>query len=294
MLTTKNGDKVFPIAIGTWTINNSTRAENIEAILYNISKGGNLIEANATNHYSGGESFDVCVQALKQVDRDKIFITAVLMEANNEDDIDKNLEIYLSKLGTDYVDCISWGTTLDNLGLPIERYLAKMNQLKKQGKTRFVGISNISPEDYKKYGPFDYFEGLYNFECRINEDNGLLSMSENFFAYQPLRRNRTAKMNYPILVELSKKYDKTQNQIILNWLLKHKKIKVLLKAANKQHIDENFDSLGFDMSPKDYTAMDNFRSEFFDNLQVVFHTPTESEKAQGKIVIHQIPNQEPS
>ena len=35
-----------------------------------------------------------------------------------------------------------------------------------------------------------------------------------FCAYQPLRRNRTANRNYPLLIELSNKYNKTQNQIL--------------------------------------------------------------------------------
>jgi|GEM_PF-1810837 len=294
MLTTKSGESVFPIGIGTWTINKSNSNENITAIKYNLLRGGNLIELNY--HYDNWESVEVCAEAIKEIDRSQIFIVVAMMGNYNnnkcEEDIETALDMYLEKLGTDYVDCISWGTTIDNLKDPTN-YFKTVKKLKKQGKTRFIGISNITCEDYKKYGPFDYFEGLYNFECRINQDNGLLEIAKNFFAYQPLRRNRTSQMNYPLLLELSNKYGKTQNQIILNWIIKNKQINVLLKATDKKHIDENFESIEFEMDRNDYDAMDNFRSEFFDNLQVVFHTPTEEEKSQGKVVIHQVPNQNP-
>ena len=149
-------------------------------------------------------------------------------------------------------------------------------------------MSNLSPKDYDKYGPFDHFEGCYGLEIKIYEDNGIIDKAKSsFVAYQPLRRNRTAKMNYPILVELAKKYKKTQNQIILNWIIKHKGIKVLCKSTDITHIDENLQSIDFDMTTKDYKKLDEFRQPFFDNLKVKFR-----ENEEG-VLIHQLPNQDP-
>ena len=167
-------------------------------------------------------------------------------------------------------------------------YLSVVKSLQKEGKTRYIGMSNLSPNDYEKYGPFDHFEGCYGLETKIYEDNGLLEKSKtSFVAYQPLRRNRTAKMNYPLLLELSKKYNKTQNQIILNWIIKHKEIKVLCKCTDIPHIDENLQALSFDMDLADYIKLDEFRQPFFDNLKVKYR-----ENEEG-ILIHQVPNQDP-
>jgi diketogulonate reductase-like aldo/keto reductase len=93
---------------------------------------------------------------------------------------------------------------------------SKLEALQQAGKTRYIGMSNLSPEDYDQYGPFDYFEGCYGLETKVYEDNGVLEKAKSvFFAYQPLRRNRTAMRNYDVLVELAEKYNKTQNQIII-------------------------------------------------------------------------------
>ena len=281
---------LHPIGIGTWTISKETYDKDIKGLLYSFEKGQNSIECNAS--YLAGESLDVVADFIKQIDREKIFINAVMTYGvKNAGDVHKFLDLYLKKLGTTYVDCITYGATLDFLekeGFAPSEYLKVVRELQKQGKTRFIGMSNLSPEDYEKYGPFDHFEGCYGLETNVYEDNGLLDKAKSsFVAYQPLRRNRTAKMNYPILIELAKKYDKTQNQIILNWIIKHKGIKILCKCTDIPHIDENLQSLDFDMELEDYTRLDEFRQPFFDNLKVKFR-----ENEEG-ILIHQVPNQDP-
>jgi diketogulonate reductase-like aldo/keto reductase len=95
-------------------------------------------------------------------------------------------------------------------------------------------------------------------------------------------------MNYPILVELAEKYGKTQNQIILNWIIKHKGIRVLCKCTDISHIDENLQSLDFNMELEDYIKLDNFRQPFFDKLKVKYRDNEDG------ILIHQVPNQDPN
>ncbi len=93
-------------------------------------------------------------------------------------------------------------------------------------------------------------------------------------------------MNCPILVELAKKYNKTQNQIILNWVVKHKGIRVSCKCTDIVHIDQNLQSLEFEMEGSDYVKFDDFRQPFFDNLKVKYR-----ESGDG-VLIHQVPNQD--
>ena len=282
---------LHPIGIGTWTISKANYDKDINGLLHSFNKGQNSIECNAS--YLAGESLEVVADFINQIDREKIFINVVMTYGvKNEDDVYKFLDLYLKKLGTTYVDCITYGATLDFLekeGFAPNEYLKVVKELQRQGKTRFIGMSNLSPEDYEKYGPFDHFEGCYGLETKVYEDNGLLEKAKSsFVAYQPLRRNRTAKMNYPILIELAKKYDKTQNQIILNWIIKHKGIKILCKCTDISHIDENLDSLDFDMLLSDYERLDEFRQPFFDNLKVKYR-----ENEDG-VLIHQVPNQDPN
>lgn len=70
------------------------------------------------------------------------------------------------------------------------------------------------------------------------------------------------------MIELANKYNKTQNQIILNWIIKEKKIKPLIKCTNIDRIKQNLDSMNFEMEKEDYSRLNNFRSEEFDNVKI--------------------------
>ena len=281
---------IHPIGIGTWTISKDTYDKDIKGLLYSFQKGQNAIECNAS--YLAGETLEVVADFIKQIDREKIFINVVMTYGvKSPDDVYSFLDLYLKKLNITYVDCITYGATLDFLekeGFAPRDYLKVIKDLQQEGKTRYIGMSNLSPEDYVKYGPFDHFEGCYGLETKVYEDNGVLDKAKSsFVAYQPLRRNRTAKMNYSILVSLAEKYNKTQNQIILNWIIKHKGIKILCKCTDLPHIDENLQALDFVMDEDDYVKLDEFRQPFFDGLKVKYR-----ENEEG-ILIHQVPNQDP-
>lgn len=116
------------------------------------------------------------------------------------------------------------------------------------------------------------FEGLYNLECKQNEDVGILDYCKNhnilFLNYQPFRRNRTANHNYSVLVELANKYNKTQNQILLNYYVYEKKLLPITKANKIEHIDLNLGALNFRMEQEDYNKLNEFRCKEFDRLEV--------------------------
>jgi len=139
--------------------------------------------------------------------------------------------------------------------------------------------SNIRKSNIDTIKNDNYFKDKLNEIIDYCKDHNI-----KFCAYQPLRRNRTANRNYPLLVELSEKYSKTQNQIILNWIIKHKKLNVLIKTTNNNRINENINSLNFEMDIKDYNKLDSFRAEEFDNIVIDW-------EGKGGITVDQLANQ---
>ena len=127
---------LHPIGIGTWTISKATYDKDIKGLLYSFEKGQNSIECNAS--YLAGESLDVVADFVKQIDREKIFINAVMTYGvKSADDVHKFLDLYLKKLGTTYVDCITYGATLDFLekeGFTPSEYLKTVREIQKLGK----------------------------------------------------------------------------------------------------------------------------------------------------------------
>ncbi|MDR2540386.1 MAG: aldo/keto reductase [Candidatus Peribacteria bacterium] len=167
----------------------------------------------------------------------------------------------------------------------------EMKKLVTKGKAKSLGISNTNLQQlsdlYPSY-PIAIFEGIYNFECKIYEDIGVLDYCKAhniaFVCYQPLRRNRTANRNYSLLVTLAEKYHKTQNQILLNRIIKEKGLLPLVKTSNPERIQENIASLNFTLEKADYQQLNDFRSEEFDSVKI-------DRNNQGGISIDQLANQ---
>lgn len=71
-----------------------------------------------------------------------------------------------------------------------------------------------------------------------------------------------------MLVELANKYDKTQNQILLDYYIYEKKLIPITKANKIEHIDLNLNALDFKMEQEDYNKLNEFRCKEFDELEV--------------------------
>ena len=288
MLKTKSGKVVSKIGIGTWTIDKNNIDKELEALNFYYQNGVNYIDVVLA--YDNGKVLDVVNEFLKTIKREDIFINAFITFGCNElSNVEAQIDYYLSKLNTNYLDCVTLHT-VDVLGFSFNEYVAEICRLKETGKFLNIGYSNLSPDQLNLVvGKCDIFEGLYNLECKHNEDNDIIDICKKnniaFYAYQPLRRNRTALQNYPVLIDISNNYNMTQNQVLLNWMILHKKIGVMIKSSNVSHIAENLDSINYVIKKEDYLKLDNFRSEKFDNI--VYSYVNE----EGKIRIDQIPNQ---
>ncbi len=69
-------------------------------------------------------------------------------------------------------------------------------------------------------------------------------------------------------IDLAKKYSKTQNQILLNWIVKSKRIWALVKTSNISTAKENLDALNFTLEEMDINILNTFRDKRFDNIQI--------------------------
>jgi diketogulonate reductase-like aldo/keto reductase len=266
---------IFPIGIGTWGIggyaqinpqNNDDKQK--EALTYSINHGMNLIEA--TWWYAEGHSVQLISDAIKQSEkkRDDLFITSTVYPYSNPtiNKAEKEIEIVLKTLNTKYLDVAvfslsslpQWGET---------KSIKLLNKLIKNKIIRFVGLTNFNLEmltKFKKEFSDKLFshEVTFSFEIRENQDLNILSFADNNkiknIIFQPLRRNRTAVRNWPLLINLSNKYHRTQNQVILNWIVT-KGYYPLTKSETIDHIDEHLDSLNFRMELSDIKKLDDFR-----------------------------------
>ena len=280
---------IFPLGIGTFRIDLTQKEASMNALIESFKFGQNYIDTSYL--YENGNVMAFIGEFIKKVGRDKLFITTKIEPTvEKTTDIEEQLNRYLEIMDIDYVDCLMLHSVIFTK-LPLIETYKEMNRMIERGKAKSLGLSNSNLKQLKEINeqyPISIYEGVYNLECKLNENIGIIDYCKNnnivFCAYQPLRRKRTANRNYPLLVELANKYNKTQNQIILNWIIREKKINVLIKTTNNNRINENINSLNFEMDIEDYKKLNLFRAKEFDDIVIDW-------EGKGGITVDQLANQ---
>lgn len=270
-----NKNDLFPIGIGTWGIGGFAERKpgnddqkQASVLVHMLKKGMNYVELNVWT--AQGHSVELVSEAVKQagVRRENLFLSqaiysytaSMLTAAKNE------LEGILKLFGTDYIDSLSLNeAAIAAIGK--DQLYVWYRELLASKKVRYINLNNPSLETLtdakQKFGDKLFSVEIgFNFEIRENEENGIISFAgkNNVLCviYQPLRRNRTAKRNWPLLVELSAKYGKTQNQILLNWIVSRGYLP-LTKSETAAHIDEHLESTRFILNEEDTEKLNAFR-----------------------------------
>ena len=283
-------ENFYPIGIGTFKLNLEEREKALKGLLYSYEKGQNFMSTALV--YDNGNVVDFLRDFFKKVDREKIFLMTHLERyIEKKEDVEKQVDSYLLKMNLDYLDSVQVHTSYVSK-IPLLDTYYEIKKLVQKGKVRKISVSNSNLDELKEidkeFGVYT-FEGVYNLECKLNENIGLLDYCKEkdikFICYQALRRNRIANQNYPLLVELANKYGKTQNQILLNWLIKGKGVMALIKSSNIENIDSNLEALNFEMSKDDIESLNKFKHEGFDNVKIDW-----GETGDG-VLIDQLANQ---
>ena len=201
--------EVSPIAFGGnvfgWTIDQEKSFEIIDGF---VGAGFNLIDT--ANNYSywvkgndGGESERIIGNWLKKRRiRDKVVIATKVGGRNKTMDnantsrkhIKEEVDKSLTRLQTDYIDL--YQTHYDDGVTPIEETLSVYQDLIQEGKIRWIGASNISPERLLKSLEIAEEYNLPKYQSLQPEYN--LYERENYETiYEPIvMKNNLGVMNY--------------------------------------------------------------------------------------------------
>lgn len=130
----KTGFKVGDLSSG-----NPTNEAVLRALL---NSGVNLIDTGES--YMNGNSERIIGRVLKDFDRSKIFINSKLYtekEFPSKKEVIQRTNDCLERLQTDYVDCMMIHSAENSKILKDKAFQEGMEQLKKEGKVRHVGVS---------------------------------------------------------------------------------------------------------------------------------------------------------
>ena len=268
--------KVPSLGLGT-----AYMTTDISEIVYSsIKDGTRLIDTAAV--YGSEEGVGKGVKkAIKEgiIKREDLFITTKLSKYEMTDP-ESCIKKSLKKLDMDYIDLylIHWPKFFDydkkgnkiNL-VPLHKVWPIMESFVEKGYTKYIGVSNFNVQSLLnllsfckikplvneiEFHPYLFQKQLVNF-CR-REDIIL-------FGYNPLvkgcycadtaEENMRNLLGEKIILDLSKKYNKTVGQIVLNWSISREVIPIPM-TSNLHRMKENLESTEFIMDKNDLQKID--------------------------------------
>lgn len=172
----------FPLAS---VFNQITTVEAEKLVKDFVDKGGYYIDTAPL--YGNGEVEKILGRALKSTPRDKFYLitktvkhvdeNGTLFKSGKYEDVVKQIDNSLNRLGMDYVDCLMVHSP--DKDVPIEETLSAMEELQKTGKVKDLAVSNVNLEELKEYNKTGKIKFVQNSFSMINRS--ISSELEKYF-----------------------------------------------------------------------------------------------------------------
>ena len=296
----KSDLKVSEIAFGCWAIGGwmwgpADDNESIQAIQRALELGINFFDT--ADIYGHGHSEEILASALENRRREVIIATKVGVRYENKkfridlspEYIKQALDASLKRLRTDYIDLyqVHW----PDLNTPLEVTFEALNECVKQGKIRYIGVSNFNSEqliESLKYSkiishqpPLNLFKRDYEISvipyC-FKENIGVIPYSpmakglltgkyqsdavleDMARAGDPLFKGRAFKRNLAIIEALKRfaeKSNKNVAQLAIAWVLSHPAVTAVLCGARcSTQIETSVGAVGWRFSQKELSKIE--------------------------------------
>jgi diketogulonate reductase-like aldo/keto reductase len=272
----KTGIKVTLFGMGTYydpgwiaaakLLRMKPRSEmHLRAINTGLDQGVNFID---TAEIYGTEP--LVGKAISGRKRDEIFIATKVWRSNLDyESVIKSCEGSLRNLQTGYIDL--YQIHFPNKRIKISETMRAMEYLVKEGKIKYIGVSNFSlkqmldTEEALKTNELASTQMPYSLvDSRIEKD--ILPHCQDrkiaVLAYYPLGHGKLGSENKSLsaaVEDISKNHGgKSLSQIALNWFYsKHENVFPIPRASNPEHVSENVGSVGWRLSNEEINRLES-------------------------------------
>lgn len=242
-----NSQASIPVlGFGTWQLVGDT---GVKAVAKALEVGYRHIDT--ADRYGNHKEI---TQAIRQslVKREDLFITTKIPQTLlSRENIFLSVDRYLQELNTNYIDLllIHW----PNKNIPIVETLGAMEELKKQGKVKAIGVSNFTIHHLKdaKATGVEVTNNQVELHPTFNQKELREYCQANNIvvtAYSPLGRGQD--IGLPLFKDLAKKYNASPAQVILNWILNLGCV-AIPKSEYPDQIEDNFKTLNWTLDKDD-------------------------------------------
>lgn len=270
-----NNEAIPLVGIGTWEMGGRHMADtsNDRACIKAIQKAVELgmTHIDTAEKYGNGHTEELVGEALAQMDRDKLFLTSKVAAKNlSYDNILRAVERSLNRLNTDFLDL--YLIHAPNPNIPMKESFRALDRLMDEKLIRRYGLSNFDVPQMEEawnaaqrpiwanqieYNLITRNQGVFNRDMEKAIIPWCLQHDIVVIPWRPLAKGELANLRSPLLERLCKKYNKSRSQLALNWLVNKPDTLVIPKAINRDHLEENAASVGWQMDNNDYLELDN-------------------------------------
>jgi len=244
-----SGERVSAFGMGAWNIGDdrATRAEEIATLRLGLDLGATLIDT--AEMYGDGRSEELVGEAIAGR-RDEVFLVSKVYPHNaSRKGVPAACERSLKRLKTDRIDLylLHWRGSV-----PLAETMAAFAALRKAGKIRHYGVSNLGLADMQELcktpGGKDVAANqlLFNLARRGIEWDLLPWLRERdvpvpVMAYSPIEQARL--LRDARLAGFAKRHGMTPSQAALAWLLAKDGVIVIPKTGRRERLKENLVAL---------------------------------------------------
>lgn len=234
-----------------------------------VDRGVNLIDT--AKIYGYGESEEIIAEALHPYPEDLLITTKAgfkpgkiapgetsLPPLGNPDHIREECEKSLRRLRVDAIDL--YQVHVSDPDVPYEETVGAFSDLRRQGKVRHIGVSNVDAEHLgiaQSICEVVTVENRYNVGDRASE--AMVALCEErgivFFPWQPVAPEDQGVRR--ALAAVAQGHGVSVQQVALAWLLGQSHIVVPIPGTtNIDHLDDNVDAAWLSLTDAEIAALD--------------------------------------
>jgi aryl-alcohol dehydrogenase-like predicted oxidoreductase len=148
--------------------------------------------------------------------------------------------------------------------VPFEESVGALVELKKEGKIRHIGLSNVTVEQVEraqKLTPIVSVQNRYSVFERTSEPV-LEYCSGEDMAFLPWRPVEGGTLNAGVVAEIARRNNATPSQIALAWLLAHSPAMLPIPGTSRvAHLEENLGAVALELAPAELAELDKIAPE---------------------------------
>jgi 2,5-diketo-D-gluconate reductase A len=260
-----NGVEMPILGFGVFQVKDLEQCER--SVVDAIATGYRLIDT--AQSYENEEAVGKAIKR-SGVAREELFITTKLwIQSNGYEETKKAFENSLKRLQLDYLDLYLIHQPFGD----IYGEWRAMQKLYNEGRVKAIGVCNFQPDRlidliiHNEILPAVNQIETHPFHQQNETQKFLQENNVQIESWGPFAEGKNNIFHNELLASIGKKYNKTIAQVIIRWLTQRGVI-AIPKSVHKERMEENFNSLDFELSNEDMEAiktLDTNASLFFNH-----------------------------